>query len=250
MVDGTKERRILGINFFIGSVEELVERMMNGGLLAVPSAPILKDLPTYPGYREAVLNSDLVITDSGFMVMVWNILHRDKIPRTSGLVYLRTLLERPEVRLAGNTFWIMAGETSASRNLAWLSSKGISVPDDCVFLAPFYGPEIQDEALIERIRERRPGHIIVTLGGGNQERLGLYIKRKLDYRPSIHCIGAAIAFLSGDQVKIPDWADRRSLGWLYRCVSEPRRFVPRYWSAFQLAGLLLRYGSSLPPLKT
>ena len=102
----------------------------------------------------------------------------------------------------------------------------------CFRRAVLRAKEIQDEALIERLRERRPRHIIVTLGGGNQERLGLYIKRKLDYRPSIHCIGAAIAFLSGDQVKIPDWADRRSLGWLYRCVSEPRRFVPRIGAPF------------------
>jgi len=54
----------------------------------------------------------------------------------------------------------------------------------------------------------------VTVGGGTQERLGLYIKRNLDYLPAIHCIGAAIAFLSGDQVKIPEWVDNCTwVGW-------------------------------------
>jgi UDP-N-acetyl-D-mannosaminuronic acid transferase (WecB/TagA/CpsF family) len=91
--------------------------------------------------------------------------------------------------------------------------------------------------------------VIVTIGGGNQERLGLYLKRHLAYRPAIHCIGAAIAFLSGDQVHIPVWADRFYLGWLYRCLSEPKRYVPRYWNARKLLTLMLRYRSELPPLE-
>jgi len=90
----------------------------------------------------------------------------------------------------------------------------------------------------------------VTLGGGTQEQLGLYLKRKLSYRASIHCIGAAIAFLSGDQVPIPHWADALYLGWLFRSVSEPRRYVPRYWAGRKLFNLMRRYRSRLPDLKT
>ena len=101
-------------------------------------------------------------------------------------------------------------------------------------------------ALLQRINERRPRHIVVTLGGGTQERLGLYLRGELDCKPSIHCIGAAIAFLSGDQVQIPRWADRMYLGWLFRCLSDPRRYMPRYWDARKLLSLMIRYGSSLP----
>jgi hypothetical protein len=41
--------------------------------------------------------------------------------------------------------------------------------------------------------------------------VGLYLKRSLSYEPGIHCIGAAIAFLSGDQARIPLWGDRLGL---------------------------------------
>jgi UDP-N-acetyl-D-mannosaminuronic acid transferase (WecB/TagA/CpsF family) len=109
-----------------------------------------------------------------------------------------------------------------------------------------YGPTIDDEPLLAQIRKRRPSHIIVTIGGGSQERVGLYLKRRLDPLPAIHCIGAAIAFLSGDQVQIPMWADRLYLGWLFRCLSEPRRYVPRYWSARKLVWLMLQYRETLP----
>ena len=86
----------------------------------------------------------------------------------------------------------------------------------------------------------------MTLGGGTQERLGLYLRSELNCKPSIHCVGAAIAFLSGDQVQIPRWADRMYLGWLFRCLSDPARYMPRYWDARKLLSLMIRYGSSLP----
>ena len=96
------------------------------------------------------------------------------------------------------------------------------------------------------IEERRPRHIVVSIGGGTQERLGLYLRSELNCKPSIHCIGAAIAFLSGDQVQIPRWADHIYLGWLFRCLSNPRRYMPRYWDARKLLSLMIRYGGSLP----
>jgi UDP-N-acetyl-D-mannosaminuronic acid transferase (WecB/TagA/CpsF family) len=180
------------------------------------------------------------------MVLLWNLFERDSIRRLSGLRYLKCLLQRPDVRVAGNTFWLMAGPASTKKNLSWLRRQGIEVPADCVYEAPLYGDRIDDKVLIERLATLRPRHVVITVGGGTQERLGYYLKRQLDFLPAIHCIGAAVAFLSGDQVRIPDWADRFYLGWLFRCISAPRRYIPRYWSALRLAPLLWRYRSRLP----
>jgi UDP-N-acetyl-D-mannosaminuronic acid transferase (WecB/TagA/CpsF family) len=142
----------------------------------------------------------------------------------------------------------MAGPASIRSNIEWLAANGIHVPAKCVYEAPMYGKEIADGGLLERLENLKVKHVVIAIGGGTQERLGLYIKRNLSYRPAIHCIGAAIAFLSGDQVRIPDWADRFYLGWLFRCVSAPSRYVPRYWSAIKLVPLLWRYRDKLPPM--
>jgi UDP-N-acetyl-D-mannosaminuronic acid transferase (WecB/TagA/CpsF family) len=242
--------RILGIDFFDGSPQAAIAKMRDGGLLVVPAAPALKDLDRNPNYREALLNADLAIADSAFMVLIWNRLHRHNLRRLSGLEYLRELLLEDEVRERGNTLWIMASPTSAKLNLDWLEGQGITVPSDNVYMAPIYGETIDDAALLDHLNRLQPQHIIVTIGGGTQERLGLYIKRNLSYRPAIHCIGAAIAFLSGDQVYIPVWADRLYLGWLFRSISEPQRYIPRYWDARRLLTLVLRHGAELPALKT
>jgi exopolysaccharide biosynthesis WecB/TagA/CpsF family protein len=240
-------RQILGLRFFVGGAQRAIELLGNGGLLVVPAAPALKNLSEDLAYREALLQADLTITDSSLMVMVWNFIQNDNIRRLSGLEYLAELLTRADVRAPGGSFWIMTSPVSASTNLAWLRQKGVEVLPEDVYSAPIYKKSaIEDEALLQAIRRRRPAHIIVTLGGGTQERLGLYLKRNLEPVPAIHCIGAAIAFLSGDQVRIPIWADRFYLGWFFRCLSEPRRCVPRYWSARKLIGLMLRYRGRLP----
>jgi UDP-N-acetyl-D-mannosaminuronic acid transferase (WecB/TagA/CpsF family) len=239
---------ILGVRFFNGTVEDAVGRMEAGGLLVVPAAPALKDLDRSAGYREALLNADLCITDSAFMVLIWNRISKQKIHRLSGLKYLRELLQKPETHRPGNVVWIMASPMSAQRNVEWLKAQGIEVPQECVYVAPMYDGEIEDPALIELLERLRPQHVVVTVGGGTQERLGLYLKRSLSYRPAIHCIGAAIAFLSGDQVAIPVWADRFYLGWLFRTLADPKRFGPRYWDARKLLNLMVRYRERLPEL--
>lgn len=238
--------KILGIDFFLGRAQQAIDRMSRGGLLVVPAAPALKDIQTNAGYREALLNADLVIADSAFMALVWNYLQKDSIKRLSGLEYLRELLRREDVRRSGGCLWVMASELSAERNLAWLKCEGIDVPCECVHIAPLHGDEVSDPELLEMIERLRPRHVIVTIGGGTQERLGLYLKQNLSYLPAIHCIGAAIAFLSGDQVYIPVWADKFYLGWLFRSLSQPSRYFPRYWNARKLFSLIHRYRDQLP----
>lgn len=241
---------ILGVRFFNGSVQDAVERMEQGGLLVVPAAPALKDIDRNAGYREALLNADLCITDSAFMVLIWNRISQQKIHRLSGLKYLRELLQREDGHRPGNVVWIMASPASAQKNLEWLKTQGIEVPQECVYLAPMYGGEIEDPTLLAKLERLRPQHVIVTVGGGTQERLGLYLKQRLSYQPAIHCIGAAIAFLSGDQVAIPVWADKLYLGWLFRTMADPKRFAPRYWEARKLWKLMVRYRERLPAEST
>lgn len=220
--------------------------MGGGGLLVVPAAPALKEVETNASYREALLSADMAIADSAFMVLSWNYLQKDSIPRLSGLEYLRELLRRDEVRRPGSCVWIMANETSSERNIAWLASQDIHVPVHCTHISPIYNGQVIDLQLLELIESLHPQHVIVTLGGGVQERLGLYLKHNLSYLPAIHCIGAAISFLSGDQINIPVWADKLYLGWFFRTLSDPRRHVPRYWKARKLFTLIHRYRGSLP----
>jgi UDP-N-acetyl-D-mannosaminuronic acid transferase (WecB/TagA/CpsF family) len=123
------------------------------------------------------------------------------------------------------------------------------VRDEDVYVAPQYGRPVADEKLLVLVRQTRPQHVVIGVGGGIQDLLGEYLLARLDYRPAVHCIGAALGFLTGDQARIPDWADRYYLGWLFRSVAQPTVFVPRSWSARRLPGLIWTYRDHLPPLE-
>lgn len=243
-------RQILGIRFFTGGAAEAVSLAMNGGLIVAPSAPVLLGLEKDPIQRAAVRWSELAITDSGLMVILWKLLTGEHATRVSGLEYLKLLLDQPQLCKEGATFWVMPHEKAMDHNLRWLQQRGLPVTVDDCYLAPRYVADengrITDPELIALVRSRRPAHVFMGVGGGVQEKLGAELLRQLDYRPSVHCVGAAIGFLSGEQARIPMWADRCKLGWLFRCIDEPSRFVPRYWEARKLVGLMIQYHGRIP----
>jgi UDP-N-acetyl-D-mannosaminuronic acid transferase (WecB/TagA/CpsF family) len=241
---------VLGVPLAAIGVHEAVERGVRGGLVLAPSGPGLCDLATDPDYRDALLGSDLNLTDSTFVLLARLLRGHRFVARTSGLRYLRELLRHPRLREPGATFWVMPSPESASRNLAWLAANGCPVDDERSYVAPVYPRRgaVEDPELLTTLERLRAEHVFLCVGSGVQEKLGLYLKRNLSYAPGIHCVGAAIAFLSGDQARIPPWADRLGLGWLVRCIREPRVFVPRYLRAFKLAYLVVRYDEKAPPL--
>lgn len=242
---------ILGLRFFLGTAAEAVTRAEPGGLILIPAAPALKDIATNPIYRDALLSADILLPDSAFMVLLWNLLQHDHIARLSGLTYLRELLTLPSFRQPGNTLWVLPTDHSIALTAAWLRQQGIEVPATHLYAAPMYRIDPAqpiDPALLALIESLHPQHVILGVGGGTQEPLGADLKHRLTYLPAIHCVGAAIGFLSGEQAPIPVWADRLYLGWLFRTVHSPRRFARRYWEARKLFTLIRRYRSQLPPL--
>ena len=238
---------ILGIRFILASPQEVIDEVCRaGGLVVVPSAPSLKELAKDSQYREAMISADFAIADSALMVLLWNLMQRDRIPKLSGLKYLRALLNRPDFRKPGAAFWVMPSKGAAQKNIAWLRGSGFDVSDHDFYVAPLYGRSFSDPELLRRLEEQRPAHVVLGVGGGTQEPLGFYLKRHLGYLPAIHCIGAAIGFLSGDQVHIPAWADHIGMGWLWRSISSPSLYGRRYWDARQLIPLMIRCRDKLP----
>ncbi len=210
-------------------------------------SPGLADLPGDLAYREALENADLVLPDSGLMVLAWRLLGRKRLKRLSGLKFLQVLLGDEPFRSCGSMLWVMPSAVESEANLAWLQGVGINLERSDCYVAPEYELERVEDPELKAMAERmRPRFIIINIGGGVQEKLGYYLIRGLDYRPAIIYTGAAIAFLTGRQADIPAWADRLYLGWLLRCWRAPREFLPRYWKARRLFFLLWKYREKSP----
>jgi UDP-N-acetyl-D-mannosaminuronic acid transferase (WecB/TagA/CpsF family) len=247
-----KPVRFLGVPLSALTAAESVDLALAGGLVLAPSGPGLCDLASDSEYRSALLSADVNLPDSGLAILLARVLGMGRLPRTSGLGFLKEFLARPSVREKGATFWVMPSEQALRLNLEWLRKQGVSVTLQNCYIAPIYPRKgiVQDEELLKILRQQAPQSVLICTGSGSQEKLGAWLKPRLPSSATICCIGAAIGFLSGDQVSIPGWADRACLGWFFRSVSNPTRFLPRYLRALALIPLVIRNGSRLPPLRS
>ena len=240
-------QQILGLRFFDGSVVEAVDQALDRpGLIVAPSGTCFTRLTEDARYCRAVSEANLVLPDSGFMVLLWRLLRGRRIARISGLAYLKEMLARPELRHRMATLWILPNEEARKKTETWLAAHEFCATGDDLYVAPIYGPLVEDQTLLSLIESRRPRHIIIALSGGVQEKLGFFLRENAGYRPAINCIGGALGFITGYQIAIPDWADRFYLGWLFRLFAQPQIFFPRLWSARQLPWLIFKYRDKLP----
>src|SRR5438552_7365609 len=248
--DQPEQERILGVSFFSGSVRDAVERARQaGGLIAIPAAPALLKLKYDEEYRLALQRADLLLADSELLTLLWRVASRRRLKKISGISYLKCLLANSEVRKKEKLFLIVSSDAAKSKAINWLRERGFPIDQgNCSIAEP--SAHGQEHALLFEIEKLRPQHVIIALAGTGQEKLGVYLRDFLLYRPSIHCVGAALGFLTGIEHPIPEWAERFHLGWLSRLVSQPRMSLPRIGIAFILAGMVFKYRSEMPRLKT
>ncbi len=240
-------QQILGIKFLDGDVDEAIDIMSrHGGFMVAPSATCFARLQRDQPYRQAITNADLAIADSGAMVLMWRFLHGHSIARISGLKYLQHLSRRLFAGKRSNVLWVLPSENARAKTARWLGANRLAFADLNLYVAPRYGPAPEDRQLLARIENQKPDHVVIGIGSGPQEKLGLYLRDHLTFRPAIHCIGAALGFLTGDQAAIPAWADQLYLGWFLRLLRQPQIFIPRLTRALPLPWLIWKYGENLP----
>jgi N-acetylglucosaminyldiphosphoundecaprenol N-acetyl-beta-D-mannosaminyltransferase len=243
---------ILGLPFFSGTLEQAVDTALQGGVVAAPSGPgLANDFVISPSYRRALQGAHLLLTDSAVMVALYRLATGHAVPRHSGLKFLNALLDREELKGRGRVLWVMPSPEQSSVMTRWLASRGFDVSDTTLYHAPKYVPgAVEDPELLRIALAMRPSVIVLNIGGGTQEILGHWLAQRLNPAPAIICTGAALGFLAGTQVYIPPLVDRLGLGWLWRSMSNPRLYVPRYWAALPLIPMVLRYRDRLPPMQT
>ena len=99
----------------------------------------------------------------------------------------------------------------------------------CGTYAPPYReltPE-EDEDIVRLIQNANPDFLWVGLGGEKQERW-----MAAHYKRISGCVmlgvGAGFNYIAGTLTEMPDWMEKRSLGWLFRLIQEPKRLWRRY----------------------
>src|SRR5437660_12176534 len=140
-------KRMLGIDFFVGTAAEAIAHISkSGGLIVAPAAPSFIALQDDPDYRRAIADADLAIADSCWAVLFWRLLRREKLTRISGLALFKALLETADARIPKNLFWILPSEKAKTKTLEFARASGYPITADDCYVAPQYQrSEVSDQ---------------------------------------------------------------------------------------------------------
>ena len=221
-----------GIKFYNYNFNRLFSKINKGGYLVAPAASAISNISKNKKYHESLKKSDIAILDSGFFCILLRIFRGKKVTKFSGYLFLKNLLS---LSLVKKKKFLTIDPTSQDSiiNLSYLKSKKLKNIKS--YVAPMYdSKKIYDKQLLKIIKKNKPRYIIINIGGEIQELLALYIKKNINYKISIFCTGAAIAFLTKRQAPINDLVDKLYLGWLVRTLYNPRKFFVRTLKSISL----------------
>ena len=226
--------KIFDINFIDANYKTIKSLLDRGGLLVLPSGPGLATIKDDHQYYKSIKNADLVLFDSGYLCLLLRLLKKTKVRKLSGYMFLKKFLKSLSQENQKKVFLIDPSYKQSKINKSYLKSKNINKVHQ--YIAPIYKKKnVIDKKLVRKINKIKPKYIIINLGGGIQEILGNYLKKKLKFKPSIICSGAAISFFTGQQAPLTDFIDKIYLGWLLRIIFNPFIFF------YQDIGLQLGY---------
>lgn len=210
----------------------------NIGLFVFPSGPGLASIKINSNYHLALIRANYVFFDSGFFVLFLRLFKGIKVNKFSGYKFLDYFFNESLVIKNKSIFSIDPDKENLKLNKKFLKRKGFKKVFN--YLAPNYHTEnILDKSLINKLNSIKPNYILINIGGGTQEILGYYLKKKLKLKTSIYCTGGAISYFTGKQAPINRFLDNLYLGWLIRILFNPRLFLYRYLVTFKFLITLL-----------
>lgn len=209
------------------------------GLFVFPAAPALSNIYSEKKYHEALIKADFVFFDSGYFVLLLKLFKRINVEKLSGYKFLTFFFNFLKKNNNKIIFNIDSDLDTSSLNYLFLKKLGVKKIHS--HLAPKYNVNnLKDLKLINKLNNIKPDYILTNIGGGAQEILGLYLKKKINFKTTIFCTGAAISFFTKKQAPISTFIDRFYLGWFYRILFNPKIFLPRYLSAFKLFFIVVK----------
>ena len=212
--------------------------ILKNGLFVFPAGPALANIENSKVYYNSLQKADFVFFDSGFFVLLLRIFKNINVFKFSGYIFLRLFFKYLKENNKKSIFLVNPNDNFSRSNKLYIKNLGIKKINS--YLAPKYNTKnVTDKKLLKLIKKIKPNFILINIGGGVQEVLGLYLKKKLKLRIPIICTGAAISFFTGDQAPINNFIDKYYLGWLLRFFFNPLIFFKRYIIGLKLIPMVI-----------
>lgn len=234
-------KKIKFINFHKKNFLKIIQQP---GLFVFPSGPGLATINDNKKYLESLRNSDFVFFDSGYFVLLLRLFKNIKVNKISGYKFLVKFFKYLSKNKSKTIFSIDPDKSILNSNKKFLKNLGLRNVHH--YLAKKnYQKNFNDPKLLKKLNTFKPNFILINIGGGVQEILATYIKKKIKFKTSIICTGGAISFFTGDQAPIGRYIDKFFLGWFVRIIFKPQIFFTRYLKTFKLIKIFFKYKDTI-----
>ena len=216
---------ILGIYFDTVSLAQAKETVIRlakrqkGALVATPNGTIVANAQKHPELRDTLRDAALVLPDGISVVRAAKALGTPfPFGRVTGIDLAESVCEA--AAREGLSLYFFGGEADVARKAAERLTerfRGLSVRG----VSSGYGYSL--EGVIEAIGNSGADIVVCCLGSPRQELVGRVIAERLS-RPVL-ALGGSLDVFSGKAKRAPYVFRRLSLEWLWRCLSEPKRFL-------------------------
>jgi len=232
------------------TVDQVVERL-DEGILWTLNPDHLFHLQRNRDFLNAYRQASIVSSDSKYVYWGLKFLGRRIQSKASGSdivpAYWRRHANNPDVSI------FLLGAKPGIAEQARQRINGLAGRDIVVgALGPsmnFVNDEAESAEAIRQINESRATCLIVGLGAPKQE---VWIARYRHLMPNVRVymgVGATIDYEAEAVKRAPRWMTQNGLEWVYRMVTEPRRYWRRYTRQLEFLWLVLldRFGLYRPP---
>ena len=208
------------------------------GLFVFPAGPALASIQKSNEYYKSIQKADFVFFDSGFFVLLLKFFKNINVNKFSGYKFLNLFFSYLKNNRKKSVFCIDPNLKFSKSNKSFFKNLGVKKIYN--YLAPKYNSKnLIDKKLLKLLKKAKPDFILTNIGGGNQEILGLYLKKNLKFKTTILCTGGAISFFTRDQAPINSFIDKFYLGWLVRLIFNPFVFLKRYVFGLRLIPMVM-----------
>ena len=222
------------------TIPQIIERL-DEGMLFTLNPDHLYHLQRNPEFAAAYADATLVSADSKYVYWALGLLRRAIPSKTSGSdivpAYYRHHANNPDVRI----FFLGAkpgvAEQARQRVNAIVGREIVVGAHGPSF--DFVNNETETAEAIAMINASGATCLIVGLGAPKQE---VWMHRNRHRMPAVKVymgVGAVIDYEADAVKRAPGWMNRNGLEWVYRIVTEPRRYWRRYARTLEFFWLVL-----------
>jgi len=191
-------------------------------MIITPDASAVVRAQRDPELREIIEQADLVAPDGAGVVLAARMLNLPVNVRCAGCDMVEQLCQAAANKR--RAVYLLGGEPGVAQQAAANLQQRIPGLQVAGCHDGYFTDE-EEPQIVEDIRNKRPGVLLVALGIPRQEK---WIKKHLEELGVPICIGVggSLDVISGRKRRAPVWMQRAGLEWLYRTMKEPSR-LPR-----------------------